>query len=174
MVTKVQKWGNSQRLPFTKSVLEEARINVGDQVRVSVQEGRIIVEPVSRVRGRHDLRALVSRMPQGVSGRRAGLGAPSRSGSMVDVEVCSRERGLRHYCVQSPGRARAEGPAPGPGGQQHPVQPPHRTRHGVPTDQYLQARPISRRGHLRAPVLRALFQQLSDPGRVPAFISPTL
>ena len=64
MVTKVQKWGNSQGLRFTKSVLEEARINVGDQVRVSVQEGRIIVEPVSRVRGRHDLRALVSRMPK--------------------------------------------------------------------------------------------------------------
>ena len=57
MVTRVQKWGNSQGLRFAKSVLGEARINVGDQVRVSVQEGRIIVEPVSRVRGRHDLRA---------------------------------------------------------------------------------------------------------------------
>ena len=63
MVTRVQKWGNSHGLRFARSVLKEARINVGDQVRVSVREGRIIVEPVSRVRGRHDQRALVSRMP---------------------------------------------------------------------------------------------------------------
>ena len=64
MVTTVQKWGNSQGLRVAKSVLAEARIGVGDQVRVSVQDGRIIVEPVSRVRGSHDLRALVARMPK--------------------------------------------------------------------------------------------------------------
>ncbi len=60
----VQKWGNSQGLRFTKSMLEEARIKVGDSVRVSGEKGRITVEPVSRVRGRHDLRALVSKMPK--------------------------------------------------------------------------------------------------------------
>lgn len=55
---------NSQGLRVAKSVLAEARIDVGDQVRVSVRDGRIIVEPVSRVRGSHDLRELVSRMPE--------------------------------------------------------------------------------------------------------------
>ena len=64
MVTRVQKWGNGQGLRVAKSVLAEARIGVGDQVRVSVQDGRIIVEPVSRVRGSHDMRALVARMPK--------------------------------------------------------------------------------------------------------------
>lgn len=64
MVTRVQKWGNSQGLRVAKSVLAKARIDVGDQVRVSVQDGRIIVEPVSRVRGGHDLRELVARMPE--------------------------------------------------------------------------------------------------------------
>ena len=64
MVTRVQKWGNSQGLRVAKSVLAEARIDVGEQVRVSVQDGRIIVEPVSRLRGSHDLRALVARMPK--------------------------------------------------------------------------------------------------------------
>ncbi len=64
MLTKVQKWGNSQGLRFTKTLLDEARINVGDEVRVSVRKGRIIVEPVTKVRGRHDLKVLVSKMPK--------------------------------------------------------------------------------------------------------------
>ena len=64
MLTKIQKWGNSQGLRFTKALLHEARINVGDEVNVSIQEGRIIVEPTTRVRGRYDLKELVSRMPE--------------------------------------------------------------------------------------------------------------
>ena len=65
MLTKIQKWGNSQGLRFTKTLLEEAQINVGDEVQVSVQKGRIIVEPVTKVRGKYDLKALVSKMPKG-------------------------------------------------------------------------------------------------------------
>ena len=64
MVTRVQKWGNSQGLRFTKTLLDEARMNVGDEVNVSVRKGRIIVEPVVKVRGRYDLKALVSKMPK--------------------------------------------------------------------------------------------------------------
>ena len=63
MLTKVQKWGNSQGLRVTKSLLDEAGIHVGDEVDVSVRRGRIIVEPVSIIRGRYDLKALVSKMP---------------------------------------------------------------------------------------------------------------
>ncbi|MBC8235980.1 AbrB/MazE/SpoVT family DNA-binding domain-containing protein, partial [bacterium] len=64
MLTKVQKWGNSQGLRFTKAILEEAQINVGDEVNVSVQKGRIIVEPVTKVRVRYNLKELVSKMPE--------------------------------------------------------------------------------------------------------------
>ncbi len=64
MVTKVQKWGNSQGLRFSKAILEEAHINVGDQVNISVKKGQIIVEPVTKVRGKYDLRELVSKMPK--------------------------------------------------------------------------------------------------------------
>ena len=63
MRTKVQKWGNSQGLRVTKSLLDEVGIHVGDEVDVSVRRGRIIVEPDSRIRGRYDLKALVSKMP---------------------------------------------------------------------------------------------------------------
>lgn len=64
MLSKVQKWGNSQGLRFTKTLLQEAQINVGDEVNVSVQEGRIIIESVTKVRGKYDLKELVSKMPQ--------------------------------------------------------------------------------------------------------------
>ena len=63
MLTKVQKWGNSQVLRLTSSLLDEAGIHVGDEVEVSARRGRIIVEPLSRIRGRYDLKDLVSKMP---------------------------------------------------------------------------------------------------------------
>ena len=76
MVIRVRKWGNSQGLRFANSVLAEARIAVGDRVRVSVKNGRIIVEPLSRVRGRHDLRALVARMPEDYQVEETDWGPP--------------------------------------------------------------------------------------------------
>ena len=64
MLSKIQKWGNSQGLRFTKALLQEARINVGDEVSVSVENGRIIVEPATKVRGKYDLKELASKIPQ--------------------------------------------------------------------------------------------------------------
>ena len=64
MITRIRKWGNSQGLQSSRSVPTEARVGVGDHVRVSFQEGRVIVEPVPRTHGSHDLRALVARMPK--------------------------------------------------------------------------------------------------------------
>jgi antitoxin component of MazEF toxin-antitoxin module len=49
MVTKVQKWGNSQGLRLARQVLEEARISVGDPVDVSTRDGVIVIAPVRRV-----------------------------------------------------------------------------------------------------------------------------
>ena len=64
MLSKIQKWGNSQGLRLTKVLLREAQINVGDEVSVSVQNGRIIVEAAAKVRGKYDLKELVSQIPQ--------------------------------------------------------------------------------------------------------------
>ena len=41
MLSKIQKWGNSQGLRFTKALLQEAQISVGDEVSVSVRTGRL-------------------------------------------------------------------------------------------------------------------------------------
>jgi antitoxin MazE len=64
MVTKVQKWGNSQGLRLAKQVLEEACISVGDLVDVSTQDGVIVIAPARRVRGKQSLQELVSRIPK--------------------------------------------------------------------------------------------------------------
>ena len=76
MLSKIQKWGNSQGLRFTKALLQEAQINVGDEVSVSVQNGRIIVEPATKVRGKYDLKELVSKIPQESQAEELDLSEP--------------------------------------------------------------------------------------------------
>jgi len=64
MVTKIQKWGNSQGLRIARRVLEDARIAVGDDVDVTAREGMIVIAPVRRVRGKQSLENLVKRIPK--------------------------------------------------------------------------------------------------------------
>jgi antitoxin MazE len=88
MITKVQKWGNSQGLRLSKELLSDVEINVGDMVDVAVRDGAIVVTPVRRVRGGHNLRELVRRIPkdykpegldwgESVGGRRRGAALDS-------------------------------------------------------------------------------------------------
>lgn len=60
MITKVQKWGNSQGVRLTRQMLDQAQLATGDSVEISVRAGTIIVEPVRRVRGRYRLEDLVA------------------------------------------------------------------------------------------------------------------
>lgn len=64
MITKIQKWGNSQGLRLSKDLLSGVDIVVGDAVDVAVRKGSLIVTPLRRVRGGHDLRELVRRIPK--------------------------------------------------------------------------------------------------------------
>jgi len=64
MLTKVQKWGNSQGLRLSRQILEDVQISVGEEVDVVVRDGTIVVAPVKRVRGKHSLRRLVARIPK--------------------------------------------------------------------------------------------------------------
>ncbi|HEX7375913.1 MAG TPA: AbrB/MazE/SpoVT family DNA-binding domain-containing protein [Pirellulales bacterium] len=75
MVTKVQKWGNSQGLRLPKQVLEMAQLAVGDDVEIVVRNEEITVR---KLRSKHfDLEDLVSRMPRGYRGSEDGFGAPA-------------------------------------------------------------------------------------------------
>ncbi len=76
MVTKVQKWGNSQGLRIPKRILEDARVSVGDEVDVTVREGVIVVAHVRRVRGRRNLQTLVSRIPKNYTAGEIDWGSP--------------------------------------------------------------------------------------------------
>ncbi len=77
MVTRVQKWGNSQGLRLAKQVLEETHISIGDAVNVSVQDGVIIIAPIRRsVRGRLSLQELVSRIPKNYRPEEVAWGKP--------------------------------------------------------------------------------------------------
>ncbi|MCP4591834.1 MAG: AbrB/MazE/SpoVT family DNA-binding domain-containing protein [bacterium] len=76
MLTRVQKWGNSQGVRFPTKVLEEAMIRVGDEVGVTVVGGRIVVEPTQRVRGRYRLEDLVARMPADYEPQEVDWGEP--------------------------------------------------------------------------------------------------
>ena len=76
MVTKVQKWGNSQGLRITRQVLEDAGIEVGDEVDVTARDGVILIAPVRRVRGKRSLQELVSKIPEDYRGSEIEWGKP--------------------------------------------------------------------------------------------------
>jgi antitoxin MazE len=76
MVTKVQKWGNSQGLRLAKQVLEDAHISVGDDVDVTTRDGLIVIAPARRIRGKRNLQELVSRIPKDYKAEEMDWGEP--------------------------------------------------------------------------------------------------
>jgi antitoxin MazE len=76
MVTKVQKWGNSQGLRLARQVLEDAHISVGDDVDVTARDGLIVITPVRRIRGGHSLKDLLSRIPKNYKTEETDWGEP--------------------------------------------------------------------------------------------------
>ncbi len=76
MITKVQKWGNSQGLRLSKELLSNVEIGVGDAVDVAAHDGVLVVTPVRRVRGGRDLRELVRRIPKDHKAEELDWGEP--------------------------------------------------------------------------------------------------
>jgi antitoxin MazE len=72
MVTKVQRWGNSQGLRLSKELLETANITIGDHVKVIAKEGKIVIEKPKKF----DLKEMVSRMPKDYKVEEVSLGNP--------------------------------------------------------------------------------------------------
>jgi antitoxin MazE len=76
MITKVQKWGNSQGLRLSKKLLADVRIDVGDAVDVTVHDGSLVITPARRVRGGIDLEQLVGRIPDDYQPKEVDWGPP--------------------------------------------------------------------------------------------------
>lgn len=77
MITRVQKWGNSQGIHLAKELLSDADIGVGDAVDVTAREGTIVITPARRVRGGHDLRELVNRIREDYLPAELDWGSPA-------------------------------------------------------------------------------------------------
>jgi antitoxin MazE len=76
MVTKIQKWGNSQGLRLAKQMLEDVHITVGDEADVTARDGLIVVAPARRVRGKRSLKELVARIPKNYKTGETDWGEP--------------------------------------------------------------------------------------------------
>lgn len=63
MLTKVQKWGNSQGIRIPKAVLNETNIMVGDEVDVSAEADKIVIQIKNRIRGKYLIQDIVAEMP---------------------------------------------------------------------------------------------------------------
>ena len=74
MVTRVQKWGNSQGLRLPKQVLDLADIAVGEEVEIAVTNHQIIVKKTARPK--YDLAELVARIPKGYKAKEVDWGRP--------------------------------------------------------------------------------------------------
>ena len=74
MVTKVQKWGNSQGLRLAKHVLESASIAIGDDVEVIVGEEQITIKKVAKPK--FNLAEMVARMPRDYKVQEESFGKP--------------------------------------------------------------------------------------------------
>jgi antitoxin MazE len=74
MVSRIQRWGNSQGLRLPKHILEDADISIGDDVEIISQEGQIVIKKVSR--RKFDLAEMVSRMPRNYKAREESFGKP--------------------------------------------------------------------------------------------------
>jgi antitoxin MazE len=77
VITKLQKWGNSQGLRLSKELLSNVGIEVGDEVDVKAVEGSLVVTPVRRVRGGVDLAELVREIPADYSPSELVWGPPT-------------------------------------------------------------------------------------------------
>lgn len=73
ITTQVARWGNSLGLRLPKAVAREARIDEGDSVDVSVDDGAIVVRPS---RARYSLDELVGRITVRNRHAETGWGGP--------------------------------------------------------------------------------------------------
>ncbi|HIG64215.1 MAG TPA: AbrB/MazE/SpoVT family DNA-binding domain-containing protein [Methyloprofundus sp.] len=77
MLSKVQKWGNSQGIRIPKNLLENSYIKIGEEVEITVKDGKIIVEPTHKIQGKYDIKDLVCKMSKDYEAEEINLGVPS-------------------------------------------------------------------------------------------------
>jgi antitoxin MazE len=63
MTAKISKWGNSQGLRMPKDIMESLHLHVGDDVSITIVDGKVIIEPMKKEILNYDLNELISKIP---------------------------------------------------------------------------------------------------------------
>ncbi len=76
MLSKIQKWGNSQGIRIPKSLLKDSYIKIGDEVNITTIAGKIILEPRRKIHGRYKIQNLIKKMPKNYNAKEEDWGKP--------------------------------------------------------------------------------------------------
>lgn len=63
MTAKISKWGNSQGLRVPKDVMESLHLHIGDNVNITIENGKAIIEPIKKDIPKYDLESLLNKVP---------------------------------------------------------------------------------------------------------------
>lgn len=74
MNTVIRKWGNSPAVRLPVSVMSAARLKLEQKVQLTVEHGRIIIEPVGRIE--YSLDRLVAGITRKNTHKEISFGAP--------------------------------------------------------------------------------------------------
>lgn len=74
MNTVIRKWGNSPAVRLPSSVMNAAKLELEQQVQLTVEEGRIIIEPVGAIE--YSIDRLVAGITPKNSHKEVDFGAP--------------------------------------------------------------------------------------------------
>ncbi len=74
MAAVIRKWGNSPAVRLPVSVMSAAKLELGQKVQITVEEGRIIIEPLGRIE--YSLDRLVAGITRGNTHKEVSVGAP--------------------------------------------------------------------------------------------------
>jgi antitoxin MazE len=63
MTAKISKWGNSQGLRMPKDIMDSLHLQVGDNVNITMRDGKVIIEPMKKDILNYNLNELISKIP---------------------------------------------------------------------------------------------------------------
>ncbi len=63
MTAIISKWGNSQGLRFPKNIMKDLDLTVGDKVKITTENHKVIIEPIREKRKKYDINDLVKNIP---------------------------------------------------------------------------------------------------------------
>jgi len=63
MTAIISKWGNSQGLRLPKDIMKDLNLSIGDKVKISTEDHKVIIEPVIEKQKKYDIKDLVKKIP---------------------------------------------------------------------------------------------------------------